>query len=232
MKISVIIPCYNEVKTIEKVIDKVREEKKYQKEIIVIDDFSNDGTREILKKKGKKYFNKLILHKKNFGKGAAIKSSKKFIKGNIVIIQDADLEYYPEDYKKLIQPIKNKYSNVVYGSRVLNKSRYYKNNFSSNFRVFANQILTIFSNLINKQNLTDAHTCYKVFRSVLFKKITLKENDFSFCPEVTTKISKMRENIIEVPIRYKGRSYDKGKKISFKDGILALKTLIKYRYFS
>ena len=228
--LTVLIPCYNEKKTISEIIKKVKKQK-IKKQIIVIDDFSNDGTRNILKKKLKKKINKLILHKKNYGKGAAINSAKKFIKGSIVIIQDADLEYSPKDYKKLIKPIQTKKVKVVYGSRVLGKNRYLSNNFSSIFRVFANHILTIISNLLNNQKLTDAHTCYKVFDKKLFKKIILKEKGFSFCPEVTTKISLMNEKIMEVPILYKGRTYIQGKNINFKDGIIALKTLIKYRFY-
>ena len=231
MLISIIIPCYNEKNTILKILNKVKNQK-INKQIIVIDDSSTDGTTNILKKNFKKKGFKLISHKKNLGKGAAIKSAKKFIKGDIVIIQDADLEYDPKDYRKLILPIIKKKTKVVYGSRVLNKKKYSNRNFSSKFRVFANYILTLISNFINSQKLTDAHTCYKVFDAKLFKKIKLQENDFSFCPEITTKVSNLKEKILEVPIKYKGRSYEKGKKIQFKDGFLALKTLFKYKYLS
>ena len=231
MLISIIIPCYNEKNTILKILNKVKNQK-INKQILVIDDSSTDGTTNILKKNFKKKGFKLISHKKNLGKGAAIKSAKKFIKGDIVIIQDADLEYDPKDYRKLILPIIKKKTKVVYGSRVLNKKKYSNRNFSSKFRVFANYILTLISNFINSQKLTDAHTCYKVFDAKLFKKIKLQENDFSFCPEITTKVSNLKEKILEVPIKYKGRSYEKGKKIQFKDGFLALKTLFKYKYFN
>ena len=231
MLISIIIPCYNEKNTILKILKKVQNQK-INKQIIVIDDSSTDGTTNILKKNFKKKGFKLISHKKNLGKGAAIKSAKKFIKGNIVIIQDADLEYDPKDYRKLILPIIKKKTKVVYGSRVLNKKKYSNRNFSSKFRVFANYILTLISNYINSQKLTDAHTCYKVFDAKLFKKIKLQENDFSFCPEITTKVSNLKEKILEVPIKYKGRSYEKGKKIQFKDGFLALKTLFKHKYLN
>ena len=227
--ITVIIPCYNEVKTINIIIDKVYKQK-LKKQIIVVDDFSTDGTREILKKKLKKKIDKIIFHNRNYGKGAAINSAKKFVKGNIIIIQDADLEYSPKDFNKLVKPIKDKKYKVVYGSRVLGKNRYFENEFSSIFRVFANHILTIISNILNNQNLTDAHTCYKVFDTKIFKKIKLKEKGFSFCPEVTTKISLLNEKIKEVPISYKGRDYSEGKKINFKDGFIALKTLLKYRF--
>ena len=227
--ITVIIPCYNEIKTISIIIDKVYKQK-LKKQIIVVDDYSTDGTRKILKKKLRKKIDKIILHNKNYGKGAAINSAKKFIKGNIIIIQDADLEYSPKDFNKLIKPIMDKKYSVVYGSRVLGKNRYFENEFSSIFRVFANHILTIISNILNNQNLTDAHTCYKVFDAKIFKKIKLEEKGFSFCPEVTTKISLLNEKIIEVPISYKGRGYSEGKKINFKDGFIALKTLLKYRF--
>ena len=227
--ITVIIPCYNEIKTISIIIDKVYKQKS-KKQIIVVDDYSTDGTRKILKKKLRKKIDKIILHNKNYGKGAAINSAKKFIKGNIIIIQDADLEYSPKDFNKLIKPIMDKKYNVVYGSRVLGKNRYFENEFSSIFRVFANHILTIISNILNNQNLTDAHTCYKVFDAKIFKKIKLEEKGFSFCPEVTTKISLLNEKIKEVPISYKGRGYSEGKKINFKDGFIALKTLLKYRF--
>ena len=228
--ITVIIPCYNEVKTINTIIDKVYKQK-LKKQIIVVDDFSTDGTREILKKKLKKKINKIIFHNRNYGKGAAINSAKKFIKGNIIIIQDADLEYSPKDFNQLVKPIKDKKYKVVYGSRVLGKNRYFENEFSSIFRVFANHILTIISNILNNQNLTDAHTCYKVFDAKIFKKIKLEEKGFSFCPEVTTKVSLLNEKIKEVPISYKGRDYSEGKKINFKDGFIALKTLLKYRFW-
>ena len=231
MLISIIIPCYNEKNTILKILNKVKNQK-INKQILVIDDSSTDGTTNILKKNFKKKGFKLISHKKNLGKGAAIKSAKKFIKGDIVIIQDADLEYDPKDYRKLVLPIIKKKTKVVYGSRVLNKKKYSNRNFSSKFRVFANYILTLISNYINSQKLTDAHTCYKVFDAKLFKKIKLQENDFSFCPEITTKVSNLKEKILEVPIKYKGRSYEKGKKIQFKDGFLALKTLFKYKYLN
>ena len=187
--ISVIIPCFNEVRTIGAIVDKINKLKNLNIQIIVVDDCSTDGSLDFIKKKIINKIDRLVIHKKNLGKGAAIKSAVKFIKGDIVIIQDADLEYNPKDYYKLINPIINLDYKVVYGSRVLNKKRYFSNNFISLFRIFANHILTIISNIINKQNLTDAHTCYKVFHKSIFKDLNLTENDFSFCPEVTTKIS-------------------------------------------
>ena len=189
MKISIIIPVYNEKKTIIKLLKKVQSLKDINKQIIIIDDGSTDGSSELIKSRFNEKNVKLIFHKGNKGKGAAIRSALKYIQGDIVLIQDADLEYDPNDYYKLLEPFKKSNVKVVYGSRVLKKKRYsIKKSFPTNFRVFANHILTIFSNLINQQNLTDAHTCYKMFRSDVFKRIKLDENDFSFCPEITTKI--------------------------------------------
>tara|TARA_Y100000768_G_C23795622_1_gene594659 strand:+ start:153 stop:851 length:699 start_codon:yes stop_codon:yes gene_type:complete len=230
MILTVIIPVYNEKKTILKIIKKINKIK-ISKEIIIIDDCSKDGSRELIKKINRKNIKK-IFHSRNQGKGAAIISAKKsqFIRGDIVIIQDADLEYYPEDYKKLIKPIINKKFKVVYGSRVLNKKRYFSKDFSSIFRIFANHVLTIFSNFINKQNLTDAHTCYKVFDKKVFKKINLSEKGFAFCPEITTKLSNNKIIIKEIPIKYKGRNFSEGKKIKFYDGVEAIQTILKYKF--
>ncbi len=229
VKLSIIIPVYNEKKTINKILNKIHKLKEINKEIIVVDDGSNDGTREVLKK-NKNKINKLIYHKKNKGKGAAIKTAQKIVSGNVVIIQDADLEYDPIDYKKLLKFIYKGYK-VVYGSRVLGKNRYLLSNFSSLMRIFYNHVLTILSNILNNQNLTDAHTCYKMFTSKVFKKIKLNENDFSFCPEITTKIGLKKIKIIEVPIKYSGRTYQDGKKITYVDGIKAIRSLFKYRFF-
>ncbi len=229
MKLSIIIPVFNEVNTIEKIINKIHSQSIKNFEIIVVDDFSTDGTRKILKSKLRNKVNKIIYHKKNKGKGSAIITAKNYIKGDIVIIQDADLEYDPNDYKKLIYPILKKKTRVVYGTRVKKNKRYNSKNFISLSRIFFNHVLTIFSNILNDQNLTDAHTCYKVFESKLFKKIKLEEEDFAFCPEVTSKISKLNEKILEVSINYKGRSKAQGKKIGLIDGFRAIYVIIKYR---
>tara|TARA_A100001015_G_scaffold272000_1_gene326162 strand:- start:9516 stop:10214 length:699 start_codon:yes stop_codon:yes gene_type:complete len=226
--LTIIIPVFNETNTILKILKKISKIN-INKQIIIVDDCSTDGTKEKILSIKLKNVEK-IFHKKNLGKGAAIKTAQKFIKGDYIIIQDADLEYDPADYKKLLKPLLNKKTLVVYGSRVLKKKRYFSNNFTSIIRIFFNHFLTIISNLINQQTLTDAHTCYKVFDSKLFKKIQLEENGFAFCPEVTTKVSNLRVNIIELPISYKGRSYKEGKKISFIDGIEALFALFKYKF--
>jgi len=232
MKISIIIPVYNEKKTIVKLLTKVKRLKNINKQIIVIDDGSTDGSSELIKSRFNEKNVKLIFHKYNMGKGAAIKSAIKYIYGDIVLIQDADLEYDPNDYYKLLEPFKKTNVKVVYGSRVLKKKRYsIKKSFPTNFRVFANHILTIFSNVINRQNLTDAHTCYKLFNSKLFKKLQLSENDFAFCPEVTTKISNLNLSIFEVPISYNGRGYDEGKKIGINDAFRVFSVILKYKFF-
>ena len=227
-KVTIIIPVFNEKKYIDKVIKNVKKNIKYNKQIIVVDDYSIDGTKEIIKKIKK--IDKIIYHKKNLGKGAAIKSAVPFVKGNIVAIQDADLEYNPKDLNRLIKFMISKDYNIVYGSRVLNKKRYAKGIFLSNFRTFGNHVLTSISNFLNNQELTDAHTCYKIFKKDVFIKLNLQENDFAFCPEVTTKISLLNEKIKEIPISYKGRSVEEGKKIRFYDAIRALNTILKYKF--
>jgi glycosyltransferase involved in cell wall biosynthesis len=232
LKLSIIIPCFNEIKTIEKIIDKIVNLKDLDKEIIVIDDCSTDGSRELLKTNLISKIDHLILNEKNYGKGFCIIQAKSKISGDIVIIQDADLEYDPNDYYELIKPITMKKTNVVYGSRVLGKKRYVGNSYISISRIFFNHILTILSNILNSQNLTDAHTCYKVVKREIFDNIDLEEYSFSFCPELTTKLSKLNEKIFEIPINYVGREYNEGKKIKLKDGLIAIKALIKYRFFS
>ena len=232
MKLTVIIPVFNEINTISILLKKVLSEKT-PKQVIVVDDCSTDGTKKILKKKFKNKIDKLIFHKKNKGKGAAIKTAQKFILGEYVIIQDADLEYDPKEYRNFMDEIKkNKYKlKVIYGSRVLKKRKIYKKqNFSHKIRIWGNYLLTVLSNVINDQNLTDAHTCYKMFDSAIFKFIKLKEKGFAFCPEVTTKISKLKIKIHEIPINYTGRTYEEGKKIKTIHGIEAVFALLKYRF--
>ena len=229
--LSIIIPCFNEEKTIEKIIQKILKIKDINKQLIVVNDGSIDKSFNLIKKYQPK-IDVIINHRHNLGKGSCIKSAQKKVRGNIVLIQDADLEYNPKDYRKLISPILKKKYYVVYGSRVLNKNKFQNlKNFTHWIRILANSILTIINNIINNQSLTDAHTCYKVFDIKVFKKIRLEENDFSFCPEITTKISNLGYKIHEVSISYKGRAYSEGKKIKFKDGIKAVFTLIKYKFF-
>ena len=230
IKLTIIIPVYNEIKTIEKLIKKILKIN-IKKQLIIVDDGSSDGTKLILKKY-KSRIDKLIFHKKNRGKGAAIKSGQKYVRGKYIGIQDADLEYDPRDLKKIVNEMSKKNIKVMYGSRVLKKNKF-KNtqNFTHIVRIWGNVFLTKASNFLNRQKLTDAHTCYKVFDSSIFKKIKLKEKGFSFCPEITTKISMLNINIEEFPINYIGRTYEQGKKITAFDGLDALYVLVKYRYF-
>ena len=231
IKLTIIIPVYNEIKTIEKLIKKILKIN-IKKQLIIVDDGSSDGT-ELILKKYKSSIDKLIFHKKNLGKGAAIKSGQKYVSGQYIGIQDADLEYDPRDLKKIVNEMDKRDLQVMYGSRVLKKNKF-KNtqNFTHIVRIWGNIFLTKASNFLNKQKLTDAHTCYKIFDSRIFKKIKLKEKGFSFCPEITTKISMMNLNIEEFPINYIGRTYEQGKKITAFDGLDALYVLVKYRYFN
>ena len=232
MKLTIIIPVYNEINTINILLKKVIEVG-IDKQIIVVDDFSSDGTREIIIKNFENKIDKLILHEKNLGKGAAIISAKKYINGDFVIIQDADLEYDPNQYILFLNELKKKKIDALYGSRVLKKKKFNNiQNFSHKIRIWGNIFLTSVSNLINRQNLTDAHTCYKMVRADIFKSIPLQEKGFAFCPELNTKLSNIGIKINEIPINYNGRTYDEGKKISAVDGLIAIKTLFKYKYFS
>lgn len=230
--LTIIVPVFNEKKYIIKIIKKLINLKNIKKQIIIVDDGSNDGTSQILKKNylNNNKINKIIFHGLNKGKGAAIRSAQKYIRGEYVIIQDADLEYNPNDIIRLYKHIKRNKLKVLYGSRVLGKNKFQNTkNFTHFIRIWANFLLTVVSNIINNQNLTDAHTCYKVFNSKLFKKISLSENGFAFCPEVTTKISNFKVKIYEIPISYNGRTFSEGKKISSFDGLRALYSLIKYK---
>ena len=231
MKLSVIIPVYNEVKTINEIVKKVLEVNVKYKEIIIVDDHSNDGTDKIIEKFKENNLIKIIRHEKNMGKGAAIITAIPLLTGDYVIIQDADLEYDPKDYVKFMNLLNiNKDTKVLYGSRVLGRKKMEKK-FAVVFRIFANFILTKLSNFLNRQKLTDAHTCYKFMDINTIKTLKLSHRDFSICPEITTKLSRLNYKITEVPIGYNGRSYSDGKKIKFKDAILALYTLVKFKFF-
>ena len=230
-KVTIIIPCFNEESTIKEIIIKITKLNNLKKQIIVVDDFSTDNSLKIIKDVAKDNDIEIIEHKENLGKGSSIISAKKRIKGDIVIIQDADLEYEPNDYYNLIEPIINKESLVVYGSRVLGKN-YFENlqNFSHWFRILGNLFLTKLSNILNNQKLTDAHTCYKVFEAKLFQEINLNEKNFNFCPEITTKISNRGITILELPISYRGRDYNEGKKIKLIDAFKAVYCIFKYKF--
>lgn len=229
MKLSIIIPVYNEEKTILKVINKVKKVKlkKVVKEIVVIDDFSTDNTRKkLLKLKDKNI--RIFFHKKNRGKGVAIRTGLKHITGDIIIIQDGDLEYNPEEYGKLLKPIIENKTKVVYGSRLEAIRKNLKNMYKLHY--FGNVVLTLITNILYGIKITDMETCYKVFKKEILRNMKLKAKRFDFEPEITAKILKKGYKIVEVPINFVGRSFKEGKKITWKDGIKALFYLIKYRF--
>ena len=231
MKISVIIPVYNEENYIEKILERINEIN-LNLQIIVVNDGSHDKTKKLLLN-NKSLYSDFVDLVENQGKGFAIHQGLKKVQGDIVLIQDADLEYDPSDYYKLIEPFKNKNIHCVYGSRVLpGADRTRPKSISFAFRTFANHFLTFLSNLLNKQKLTDAHTCYKVFRTDLINSLNLIEKGFDFCPEITAKVSRKKIKIYEVPISYNGRTHKEGKKIKFTDGFRAVRTIIYHNIFS
>jgi glycosyltransferase involved in cell wall biosynthesis len=225
VKLSIVIPVFNEKDTIEAILDRI-EQTGFDKEIIVVDDGSTDGTREILKGRceGKC---KILYHPENQGKGAALQTGFDEVSGDIVIIQDADLEYDPADYGKLIDPILRGKADVVFGSRFLGGP--HRVLFFWHF--MGNKALTLFSNMLNNINLSDMETCYKVFKSDILKNLRFRSKRFGFEPEFTAKVARRRLKIFEIPISYYGRTYEEGKKITWKDGISALYCIIKYRFF-
>ena len=228
-KLSVIMPVYNEEKTISEVIEKVKSTKinNITKEIIVVDDFSTDNTRNILKKIKDKSI-KILYHKKNMGKGASIITGIKNSSGDIILIQDADLEYSPNEYERLLKPIINNNAKVVYGSRIDSIRNNIKNMYKLHY--IGNMLLTLITNLLYNAKITDMETGYKVFKREVLQNINLKAKRFDFEPEVTAKILKKGYKIYEVPINFLGRKFDEGKKITWVDGIKAVYYLIKYRF--
>ena len=227
-KLSIIIPCYNEARTIRDVIRAVKASPHNNKEIIIVDDCSTDGTREILKNEIIGQVDKIIYHNENQGKGAAIRSGIQTATGNLIIIQDADLEYNPNEYPRLIKPILEDKADVVYGSRFMGDEPHRVLFF---WHSVGNSILTLLSNMFTNINLTDMETCYKVFKREIIQAIKIEENRFGFEPEVTAKIAKTKCRIYEVGISYYGRTYDEGKKINWKDGIRAIYCILKYNLF-
>ena len=225
MKLSIIIPCYNEKYTIKELIEAVKKCSVEDKEIIVVDDFSKDGTREILKDISDI---KTIYHSSNKGKGACLKTGFKMANGDICVVQDADLEYDPKEIPILIEPILNNKADVVFGSRFQSGRPHRVVYF---WHRVGNGILTLFSNLFTDLNLTDMETCYKAFKTEIIKSINLRENRFGFEPEITAKISKRNLRIYEVGISYYGRTYEEGKKIGWRDGIRAMYCIVKYNLF-
>ena len=229
MKSSIIIPCYNEEKTIEKIVDKILDLKNTDLEIIIIDDNSTDTSRNIIENKLNDKINKLILNDRNYGKGYSIRKGIEAATGEVLIIQDADLEYDPNDYQKILEPFKLGVADVVYGSRFIGSD---KKRVLYFWHTMGNKFLTLLSNIFTNLNLTDMEVGYKVFKSNVIKDIKLKENRFGFEPEITAKIAKKNLRIYEIGISYSGRKYSDGKKITWKDGFSAIRCIIKYNIFN
>ena len=227
MKLSIVVPVFNERPTIAEIIRRVRVvDVGMEKEIIVVDDGSTDGTREILQALALPEL-KVVLQERNLGKGAALRTGFAAAGGDIILVQDADLEYDPQEYPRLLEPILDGRADVVYGSRFLggpHRVLYF-------WHYVGNRFLTTFSNMLSNLNLTDMETCYKVVRREVLGKIKLKSSHFGFEPEITMKLAKLRCRIYEVPISYSGRDYAEGKKIGWKDGLAALFHLIRFRFF-
>jgi len=224
MKISVVIPIFNEKNTVLRLLEKVRSQKLDQ-EIIMVDDGSTDGTREILK--GLAYPEvKVVFHERNQGKGAALRTGFQHAAGDIVIVQDADLEYDPGEYPRLIKPIVDNLADVVFGARFMggpHRVLYF-------WHYFGNKLLTLITNVLYNVNLNDMETCYKVFRREALQGVTIRSDRFGFEPEITAKVAKRKLRIYEVPISYFGRTYEEGKKVTWKDGFSALAALLKFRF--
>ncbi len=225
-KLSVVIPVYNERDYIQQVVERVKKVP-IDKEIIIVDDASTDGTREVLAELEQEDGIKVFYHQHNQGKGAALRTGFKHCQGEIVIIQDADLEYFPEEYPELIEPIEQGWAEVVYGTRFLGK----KHRVLFYHHYLANRFLTFLSNLFTNLNLTDMEVCYKVFRREVIQSIPLKQNRFGFEPEITAKVARRGYRVFEVPVSYNGRSYQEGKKINWKDGLWALWCIFRYAFF-
>jgi glycosyltransferase involved in cell wall biosynthesis len=231
MKLSIIIPVYNESKTISEILRRIEKVNlgKIKKEIILVDDFSTDGSREIIKKSNKKY--KKVFQEKNQGKGAALKAGIKASSGDFIIFQDADLEYNPDDYEKLLKPILDKKTNITFGSRFINQKFviFGKNRIVHPTHYIGNKSLNFIFNLLYGTKLTDVEPCYKMFRSKILKDINVATNGFEYDIELMCKLVKKGHRILQIPIRYNPRNFNQGKKINWRDGITAFLTMFKYR---
>ncbi len=227
LTISIVIPCFNEVATIEQLMDAVLESPIANKEVIVVDDASTDGTRDLLEKKIEPRVARVIYHERNRGKGAALRTGFAAATGDVVLIQDADLEYDPRDYEKLLAPFFEDKADVVFGSRFSGGQSHRVVFF---WHSIGNRFLTLLSNMMTDLNLTDMEVCYKVFRAEVLSGIEIQESRFGFEPEITAKVARSKRwRIYEVPISYYGRGYEEGKKITWRDGFRALWCILKYR---
>ena len=229
MKLSVVIPCFNEEKTLKLIVERVLNYKEIEKEILIVDDCSTDNSKSIINELSNKYSEvRGIYLEKNSGKGSAIKKGFDLVSGDIVLIQDADLEYDPKDYPALIKPFKNTDADIVYGSRFMG-GEYVRLHFFWHF--VANKLLTFMTNIVTNLNMSDMETGYKLFKKSVIQSINIKEKSFGVEPEITIKLAKKKFIFYEVPISYQGRSYDEGKKITLKDAFLAFYCIFKYRFF-
>ncbi len=227
MKLSIVIPVYNEKNYIHEIIRRVREVKLsgVEKEIIIVDDYSTDGTREILENEIKPQVERIVFHEKNIGKGGALRSGFQYATGDVVIVQDADLEYDPSEYENLMKPITEGKADVVYGSRFVGSEPHRVLYF---WHYIGNKMLTLLSNMFTNLNLTDMETCYKMFRREVLDSVRIEQNRFGFEPEITAKVSRGNWRIYEIGISYSGRNYAEGKKINWKDGVQAVWCILKY----
>ena len=228
MRLSIVIPCYNEAKTIRQIVDRVRASPIAEKEIIIVDDCSRDGTRDLLRTEIAPLVDKIIYHEVNRGKGAALRTGFAAVTGDIVLVQDADLEYDPREYPKLIKPILDGQADVVFGSRFMGAEAHRVVYF---WHMVGNKLLTLLSNMATNINVTDMETCYKAFRREVLQKITIEEDRFGFEPEITAKVARLDCVIYEIGISYYGRTYKEGKKIGWRDGFRALYAIVKYNLF-
>jgi len=226
MKLSIVIPCYNERKTIRALVDAVRAAPVADKEIILVDDCSTDGTRDLLKSEIEPLVARVLYHDANQGKGAALRTGFAAATGDVVIVQDADLEYDPQEYPRLLKPVLDGKADVVFGSRFMGAEAHRVVYF---WHMVGNRFLTLLSNMCTNLNLTDMETCYKLFRREVLQKIRIEENRFGFEPEITAKVAHLKDcRIYEVGISYYGRTYAEGKKIGWRDGFRALYAIVKY----
>lgn len=230
MKLSIVIPVYNEKKYIQEIVRRVRQVNLsgIEKEIIIVDDYSDDGSRQVIKEQLESLVDKVIYQEKNMGKGAALRSGFQAVTGDIVIVQDADLEYDPQEYDKLLKPILDEKADVVYGSRFVGSEPHRVLLF---WHYVGNKILTLLSNMFTNMNLTDMETCYKMFRREVLDGVKIEQDRFGFEPEITAKVARRHWRIYEVGISYSGRNYTEGKKIKWKDGLSAVWYILKYNLF-